>query len=458
MSSVEFISTLAHSYATGQVSEEQRQAEMLHARASCLESGKSYTIRDILEDEGTPVGFAKFRGYEFEDQADEMPGDCFYTNPIKFAELCRRYPEKKFGLWAVSLEVNKAEVAAGRNPLFSHTFITEGDIFEGADTTAMDFSQGKIVRCEFKNYIAQFLFGRYKKFRFIGMKKSECIHNQDEKNGETMKIHSAEIRAEMRKAYHSCDSLNTPAENRFREKFYEKVIEGDHPWDILETKSAMGRFGRTKKKMKATARLFNRMAEGWLSEVRFRRQEEKQEQQVAHGENPYNKEKVKKFSRGGAKISTRLIPAAPHANHIARRHQRVMLDEGGNDIGDNTPDQVAASLGIATCRNSTSASGRHTTTTPIAIFGLPDGAERLEREYVLGPKDNLGCLDGGGSYKINLVAHGLKDDADRQDKMKELLKEAIALKYEDYDIENCLFNTRDPYHTRIVFILLKKRK
>ena len=456
MSSVEFISTLAHSYATGQVSEEQRQAEMIYAREKCLESGDSYAIHDILEGETTPVGFAKFRGYDFEDQADEMPGDCFYTNPVKFAELSRRYPEKKFALWAVSLEVNKAEVAAGRNPLFSHTFITEGDILGGEGATAWDFSQGKIIRCEFKNYIAQFLFGRYKKFRFVSMKTSDCVHRCEEKNAETMKIHSAEMRAEVRHMYHSCDSLNTPAENSFREKFYEKVIEGDHPWDALETKSAMTRFGRTKKKMKATARLFNRMAEGWLSEMRFRRQAEKQEQQVAHGENPFNKEKVKKFSRGGAKISTRLVPAAPHGNYIARRHKRVMLDEGGNDIGDNTPDQVAASLGIDICRNDTR-SGGHTTTTPIGIFGLPDGAES-EGEYMLQPKDNLGCLDGGGSYKINLVAHGLKDDADRQDKMKELLKEAIALKFEDYDIANCVFNTRDPYHTRITVIVLKKRK
>tara|TARA_R110000765_G_scaffold273583_1_gene372319 strand:+ start:890 stop:2260 length:1371 start_codon:yes stop_codon:yes gene_type:complete len=456
MSSVEFISTLAHSYATGQVSEEQRQAQMIHARAECLDSGKSFTIRDILEDEGTPVGFAKFRGYEFEDQADEMPGDCFYTNPIKFAELCRRYPEKKFGLWAVSLEVNKAEVAAGRNPLFSHTFITEGDIFEGADTTAMDFSQGKIVRCEFKNYIAQFLFGRYKKFRFVSMKTSECIHNQDEKNGETMKIHSAEIRAEMRKAYHSCDSLNTPAENRFREKFYEKVIEGDHPWDILETKSAMGRFGRTKKKMKATARLFNRMAEGWLSEVRFRRMEDTHTQQVAHGINPYKVKKVKKISRGGGKVSTRLVPTAPHANHIARRHLRVMMDESGNSIGDNTPDPIAASMGIAESRNDNRIGG-HTTTTPIPIYGLPDEHEEGTK-FMLQPKDKLGCCDGGGSYKINLLAHGLKDDADRQDKMKELVGESFGRKFGDYEVEHLFFNTKDPYHTRIDCLVLKKRK
>ena len=453
MSSPEFISSLAHSYATGQVSEEQRQAEMLYARESCLESGKSFTINDIFKSETTPVGFAKYRGYEFENQEDEMPGDCFYTNPVKFAELSRRYPEKKFGLWVVSLEVSKAEQEAGRNPLFTHTFITEGDITD-TEATAWDFSQGKITRCEFKNYIAQFLFGRYKKFRFIGMKKSECIHNQDEKNGETMKIHSAEIRAEMRKAYHSCDSLNTPAENRFREKFYEKVIEGDHPWDILETKSAMTRFGRTKKKMKATARLFNRMAEGWLSEVRFRRLQDHHDNLVSHGVNPYCVKRKKKISRGAGEVSIRLTKAPPHANHIARRNQRVMTDESGNSIGDNNPDSLASSLGIAICRND-SRSGRHTTTPTIRIFSLPD---ETEGEYFLQPKDTLGVLDGGASYKINLVAHEIKDDADRQDKMKELLKESFALKFEDYEIANCLFNTDDPYYTHIMGIALKKRK
>jgi len=453
MSSVEFISSLSHSYATGQVSEEQRQGEMLHARASGLESGQSFTIHSF-EDGTTPVGFAKYRGYDIENQADEMPGDCFYTNPVKFAELCRRDPEKKFGLWAVSLEVSKAEQEQGRPPLFSHSFITEGDLFEEAGATAWDFSQGKIIRCEFKNYIAKFLFGRYKKFRSIAMKKSECVHRNDKANEETMKIHSAELRAELRGCYHSCDSLNTPAENRFREKFYEKVIEGDHPWDILETKSAMTRFGRTKKKQKATARLFNRMAECWLSEVRFRRLQERHDALASHGINPYWVKRKKKISRGAGEVSIRLTKQAPHANHIARRNQRVMLDGGGNSICDNTPDSAASSIGVSICRNDTR-SGRHKTTTPIPIYGARD---ETEGEYVLGPKDNLGMLDGGASYRINMVAHGLKDDADRQDKMKEFLGESFALKFEDYDMGDCLFNTSDPYHTHIGAILLHKRK